>query len=71
MSTPIESDDRTEMRRLIEQTDGRAGLEVLCGVYTRRLHRRSDDFAATFGLRLVIAKLQRTSYGPPTVTTSS
>jgi hypothetical protein len=71
MSTPIESDDRAEMRLLIEQADGRASLEALCDLYTQRLHRRSDDFAATFGLRLVIARLQRTSYGAPVVTTSS
>jgi len=71
MSASTLSDDRAEMRSLVEQTDGRASLEVLCAVYTQRLHRRSDDFAATFGLRLVIAKLQRTSYGSPLITTSS
>lgn len=68
---PVMFDDRTEMQLLIDRTDGRANLEVLCAVYTQRLHRRSDDFAATFGLRLVIAKLQRTSYGSPLITTSS
>jgi hypothetical protein len=65
------AEDRAEMQRLIDQADGRASLEVLCDLYTQRLHRRSNDFAATFGLRLVIARLQRTSYGSPTVTTSS
>lgn len=56
------------MRRLLEQTEGRPALEALGSVYTRRLHRHSGDFQATFGLRLVIAKLQRTPYGPQVVT---
>jgi hypothetical protein len=62
---------REMMRELIERTEGRAQLEVLRDVYTDRLHRRSSDFDATRGLRLVIEKLQRTSYGSPVLTTSS
>jgi hypothetical protein len=62
---------RDTMRDLIERTEGREPLEALHDVYRGRLHRKSDDFDATLGLRLVIAKLQRTAYGPPVVTTSS
>jgi hypothetical protein len=67
-----EDDNACEtMRRLIERTEGRASLEVLRDAYADRLSRQSSDFDATRGLRLVIAKLQRTPYGSPTVTTSS
>jgi hypothetical protein len=71
--TVIDADDtpREKMRRLVERTEGRAPLEVLRNIYTDRLHRQSSDFDATHGLRLVTAKLQRTSYGSPTVTASS
>ena len=71
--TVIDANDnpREKMRRLVERTEGRAPLEVLRNVYTDRLHRQSSDFDATRGLRLVIEKLQRTSYGSPVVTTSS
>jgi hypothetical protein len=72
--TASDTDDhnpRETMRRLIERTEGRAQLEVLRDVYTDRLHRQSSDFDATHGLRLVIEKLQRTSYGSPVLTTSS
>jgi len=69
MSDLHEHDDaRREMRNLLEQTEGRPALEALGSVYTRRLHRHSGDFEATYGLRLAIAKLQRTPYGPPVVT---
>ncbi len=64
-------DARRELLRLVEHTEGRPALEALGHVYTSRLHRQSDDFDATHGLRLVTAKLQRTSYGPSVVTTSS
>lgn len=64
-------DARREMRQLLEQTEGRSALEALGHVYTSRLHRQSDDFDATHGLRLVTAKLERTPYGPPVVTTFS
>jgi hypothetical protein len=61
-------DARREMGQLLEQTEGRPALEALGSEYTRRLHQHSADFEATYGLRLVIAKLQRTPYGPPVVT---
>jgi hypothetical protein len=61
-------DARRDMRKLLEQTEGRPALEALGSVYTRRLHRQPGDFEATYGLRFVIAKLQRTPYGPPVVT---
>jgi hypothetical protein len=66
-----DDDTRRQMRRLVEQTEGRPALEALAHVYSGRLHRQSDDFDATHGLRLVTAKLQRTPYGPPVVTKSS
>ena len=64
-------DAREEMRLLIDGTDGRASLAALRDVYSRRLHRRSNDFDATRGLRLVIAKMQRISPALPVVTSSS
>jgi hypothetical protein len=64
-------DKRQEMRVLVEQTEGRPALEALHVLYTRRLHRHSDDFEATDGLRLVATKLRRIPYGPPVVSTSS
>ena len=73
--TPIDTGDKHEARdkmlARIERSEGRALLEALRDVYSDRLHRKSNDFDATLGLRLVIAKLQQTSYGPPVVTTSS
>ena len=62
---------RQHMQRLIESTGSRAGLEAIRDTFTDRLHRRSDDFDATHGLRLVTAKLQGTSYGTPTVLVTS
>lgn len=62
---------RQEIRRLVEQTSDGAELVVLHDQYTDRLSRRSDDFDATFGLRLVIAKLQRAPRGRSIVTRSS
>jgi hypothetical protein len=67
----IDSAPRDQMRRLVESAEGRASLEALRANYSQRLHRRSDDFDATHGLRLVTAKLQRTSLGPTVVTASS
>lgn len=67
----IDVDPRDQMRHLIESAEGRASLEALRAQYSARLHRRSDDFDATHALRLVTAKLQRTSFGPAVVTTSS
>lgn len=49
---------RQEIRRPVEQTSDGAELVVLHSQYTDRLSRRSDDFDATFGPRIVIAKLQ-------------
>ena len=46
------------MRRLVERTEDRRALEALGDRYAQRLHRRSNDFAATDGLRLVTAKLR-------------
>ena len=69
--TALKENPTEELHRLIEQTPGRAGLEAIRDTFTARLHRRSDDFDATQGLRLVTAKLQQTSYGRPTVSTSS
>jgi hypothetical protein len=69
--TALDENATEELHRLIEQTSGRADLEAIRDSFTGRLHRRSDDFDATQGLRLVTAKLQRSSYGRPTVSTSS
>jgi len=60
--TEIAAQDRgtaDQIRGLIEQAEGRVPLEALRDVYSRRLHNCASDFEATFGLRLVIAKLQR------------
>jgi hypothetical protein len=62
---------RQQIQRLIDSTASRAGLEAIRVTFTDRLHRRSDDFDATHGLRLVTAKLQGTSYGTPTVSATS
>jgi hypothetical protein len=65
------SDDNEKVHALVERTEGLVPLEALRRYYGDRLHRRSNDFTATYGLRLVIAKLQRTSHGIPAVTSSS
>jgi hypothetical protein len=65
------ADDGEETRLLIDRTQGVRPLEALHDIYSRRLHRRSSDFDATRGLRLVIAKLQRIAHASPAVTTSS
>jgi hypothetical protein len=62
---------RRDLSRRIEAEESLPGLEDLRNLLTDRLHRRSDDFDATFGLRLVTVKLQRLSYGESVVTTSS
>jgi hypothetical protein len=70
--TDIETGDGREHERLlVEGTEGRDALEALRDAYGRRLHIRADDFDATHGLRLVTARLQRTSFGPTVVTASS
>lgn len=53
------------------QASEREELEAASQVLIARLHRRSNDFEATRELGLVTAKLQRTSYGTPVVTTNS
>lgn len=63
--------ERRELRRLLDQIEDRRDLEDMRDLYTQRLHRYSNDLAATDGLRLVSAKLSRLPYGPPVVTTSS
>jgi hypothetical protein len=68
---PGRHEARQEMQRLIELTGGRADLEAMRDMFTDRLHRRSDDFDATHGLRLVTARLQGTSYGTPAVSATS
>jgi hypothetical protein len=69
--TNDDHDEHERLRLVVEGTDGRENLEALSDTYARRLHRQSDDFDATHGLRLVSAKLRRTSYGPAIVTTNS
>jgi hypothetical protein len=58
------------IRALVDSADQRQ-LEALRDVYVDRLHRRSNDFDATYGLRLVAESLRRFSLGPSTVTSSS
>jgi hypothetical protein len=66
-----DADFRDQARRLVDSAENRTSLEVLRAHYSARLHRRSNDFDATFGLRLVTAKLQRISLGPAVVTAAS
>jgi hypothetical protein len=49
----------------------RAGLEAQRAVFLDRLHRRSDDFEATRGLRAVSAALQLLPTREPAVQESS
>jgi hypothetical protein len=65
------TDSDKEMYELVERAGDRSQLEALRVLYTDRLHRRSNDFAATHGLRLVAAKLQRIPLASPLVTSSS
>ena len=65
------NDARRDLRRRIEAEESQAGLEALRNLLTHRLHRRAGDFDATFGLRLVISKLQRLPDREPVVTRSS
>jgi hypothetical protein len=65
------ADDNEKVHALVERTEGLAPLKALLDYYGDRLHRRSNDFTATYGLRLVIAKLQLLSRGIPAVTSSS
>lgn len=59
------------IRALVDSARDRRQLEALREVYVDRLHRRSNDFDATYGLRLVAESLLRFSLGSPTVTSSS
>jgi hypothetical protein len=65
------TDSDKEMYELVERAGDRAQLEALRVLYTDRLHRRSNDFGATQGLRLVAAKLQEIPLASPLVTSSS
>jgi hypothetical protein len=70
----VESDnvkEREGMRELVDGTKDRHQLEALRDLYVDRLHRRSNDFDATFGLRLVTDSLGRLSRASPIVTSSS
>ena len=63
--------EREGMRELVGRAADRRQLEALREVYVDRLHRRSNDLDATYGLRLVAESLGRISRGSPIVTSSS
>jgi hypothetical protein len=71
LNTVSNEDGRHEPPLLTGEAGTRANLEALRDILIDRLSRRSDDFDATRDLRLVYSKLQQTSYGEQTVTTSS
>jgi hypothetical protein len=71
LSTVSDEDVRHEPPLLTGEAGARADLEALRDMLIDRLSRRSDDFDATRDLRVVYSKLQQTSYGKQTVTTSS
>jgi hypothetical protein len=54
-----EADRDRAIEQLVEHAGDRRCLEAAHALFVARLHRRSDDFDATRGLRLVIAALQR------------
>jgi hypothetical protein len=61
---PLQDDDPAAQRHrkaaaLAAMAGGRAPLEALRAVFLSRLHRASDDFEATEGLRVVEAALSR------------
>jgi hypothetical protein len=58
-----EADRDRAIEQLIEQARDRRCLEDAHALFVARLYRRSDDFDATLGLRLVLAALQRLPYG--------
>jgi len=70
-STVSNEDGQHESPALTGEAGARAHLEALRDTLIDRLSQRSDDFDATRDLRLVYSKLQQTSYGKQTVTTSS
>jgi hypothetical protein len=57
-----EGDGEGAVRALISQAGDRSCLEEVRDVLVRRLHRRSDDFAASGGLKLVVHALQHLPY---------
>ena len=63
---PPQDDPAAERHRKAEtlagMAGGRAPLEALRAVFISRLHRASDDFAATEGLRVVEAALSLLSW---------
>jgi len=71
LSTVSNEDRQHKPPLLTPEAGARANLEALRDTLIDRLSRRSDDFDATRELRLVYSKLQQTSYGKQTVTTSS
>jgi hypothetical protein len=54
-----EADRDQAVERLIKEAGDRKCLEAVRDLFVYRLHRRSDDFDATYGLQLVITALQR------------
>jgi len=67
----VSNEDGQHEPALTGDAGARAHLEALRDTLIDRLSQRSDDFDATRDLRLVYSKLQQTSYGKQTVTTSS
>jgi hypothetical protein len=57
--------------QLRDHAGDRVWLEASRDAFVIRLHRRSDDFDATNGLRLVSAALRRLPLRPPVVSASS
>jgi len=57
-----EADRDQAVERLIKEAGDRECLEAASNLFVHRLHRRSDDFNATYGLKLVITALQRVPY---------
>lgn len=62
MRLATEADRDQAVERLIKDAGDRRCLEAVSGLFVYRLHRRSDDFDATYGLKLVITALQRIPY---------
>lgn len=63
LEAPLTSHDRAAERRhkaqeLLEIVGGRKGLEALHAEFVRRLHRTSDDYGATEGLRVTLEALK-------------
>lgn len=59
MRLTTEADRDQAVERLIQEAGDRKCLEAARDLFVYRLHRRSDDFDATYGLKLVITALQR------------